>query len=131
MDTEDSRGLIRAPSMESLLTTIFKEQENTTGQTGENSMALGWTIKWRAVESSLGPTGGDTRASMWTTRKRATECFIGLMVGCTMEAGKMENNTELVHIHQPAARRRKASGKMVRGFNGCNDIFQNLLITYR
>ena len=132
MESENSLGLMAAHIMEILRKTIFRETANTIGQMEEYLKDPGSTIKWKDKVCSHGLMVEDMRVIIKMIRKKETVLFIGLMVGNTMEDGKMENNTVWELIPLPVVNQSKENGKKEKDFIGFlqtalnNDIAMHL-----
>jgi len=82
------------------------------------------------MECSLGQTAEDMKESTSMTRKKVKESFSGQMAESTREAGKTENNTELVSTPPQVVKPSKESGKKVKDYIGSKPINDQYPIIY-
>ena len=97
---------------------IFKGLESILGLTKRHMKAIGCKIKCTAKVFSNGMMVNSTRANSSTTSAKDAESSHGRTVASMMENGKMVSSTGEGHLSMLKSRKRQASGKKERMFNG-------------
>ena len=93
MDTENSPGLMVAPTKVSSMRTTLRVRGSTNGPTAESTKESGRTTKWRATVCSYGLMAESTKESTSMIRRKERALSSGQMAVNTKETGRTESST--------------------------------------